>query len=74
VVVLRTFSKLHGLAGLRIGYAIAPAALAQRLAALSLTWPNSYGTCGAIASFNDHDFQKTTALHWSATARKCMQR
>ena len=24
VVVLRTFSKIHGLAGLRIGYAIAP--------------------------------------------------
>jgi histidinol-phosphate aminotransferase len=60
VVVLRTFSKLHGLAGLRIGYAIAPAALAQRLAALSLTWPNSTGLLAAIASFNDHAFQKET--------------
>jgi histidinol-phosphate aminotransferase len=59
-VVLRTFSKLHGLAGLRIGYAIAPAGLAQRLAALSLTWPNSTGLSAAIASFNDHDFQKAT--------------
>ena len=60
VVVLRTFSKLHGLAGLRIGYAIAPAGLAQRLAALSLTWPNATGLSAAIASFNDHDFLKTT--------------
>jgi len=60
MVVLRTFSKLHGLAGLRIGYAIAPATLAPRLAALSLTWPNSTGLAAAIASFNDHDFQKTT--------------
>ena len=60
MVVLRTFSKLHGLAGLRIGYAIAPAELAQRLAALSLTWPNSTGLSAAIASFNDHDFQKAT--------------
>jgi histidinol-phosphate aminotransferase len=59
-VVLRTFSKLHGLAGLRIGYAIAPPQLAQRLAALSLTWPNSTGLSAAIASFNDHDFLKTT--------------
>lgn len=60
VVVLRTFSKLHGLAGLRIGYAIAPAALAQRLAALSLTWPNNTGLAAAIASFNDHAFLKET--------------
>jgi histidinol-phosphate aminotransferase len=60
VVVLRTFSKLHGLAGLRIGYAIAPAALAQRLAALSITWPNSTGLSAAIASFNDHAFLKAT--------------
>jgi len=60
VVVLRTFSKLHGLAGLRIGYAIAPPELAQRLAALSLTWPNTSGLSAAIASFNDNDFLQTT--------------
>jgi histidinol-phosphate aminotransferase len=60
MVVLRTFSKLHGLAGLRIGYAIAPAELAQRLAALSLTWPNNTGLSAAIASFNDHAFLKAT--------------
>jgi histidinol-phosphate aminotransferase len=29
VVVLRTFSKIYGLAGLRIGYAIAPAAVVE---------------------------------------------
>jgi len=60
VVVLRTFSKLHGLAGLRIGYAIAPPQLARRLAALSLTWPNCTGLSAAIASFNDHAFLKST--------------
>jgi histidinol-phosphate aminotransferase len=60
MIVLRTFSKLHGLAGLRIGYAITPAELAQRLAALSLTWPNTTGLSAAIASFNDHAFLKTT--------------
>ena len=60
VIVLRTFSKIHGLAGLRIGYAITPAALAPRFAALSLTWPNSTGLSAAIASFNDHAFLKTT--------------
>jgi histidinol-phosphate aminotransferase len=60
LVVLRTFSKLHGLAGLRVGYAITPAQLAPRLAALSLTWPNSTGLSAAIASFNDHAFLKAT--------------
>jgi len=60
VIVLRTFSKIHGLAGLRIGYAIAPTAVAPRVAALSLTWPNTTGLSAAIASFNDHAFLKTT--------------
>ena len=32
MVVLRTFSKIYGLAGLRIGYAVAPAAVAADLA------------------------------------------
>jgi histidinol-phosphate aminotransferase len=60
MIVLRTFSKIHGLAGLRIGYGIMPAALAPRFGALSLTWPNSTGLSAAIASLNDHAFLKTT--------------
>ena len=60
MIVMRTFSKIHGLAGLRIGYAIMPAALAPRFAALSITWPNTTGLSAAIASFNDHAFLKTT--------------
>ena len=60
MIVLRTFSKIHGLAGLRIGYAITPTALAPHFAALSLTWPNSTGLSAAIASFNDHAFLSTT--------------
>ncbi len=60
MIVLRTFSKLHGLAGLRIGYGISPPALAPRFAALSLTWPNTTGLSAAIASFNDHAFQTGT--------------
>ena len=31
VIVLRTFSKVHGLAGVRVGYGIAPASLIARL-------------------------------------------
>jgi histidinol-phosphate aminotransferase len=58
--VLRTFSKIHGLAGLRIGYAITPPALAPRYGGLSLVWPNTTGLAAATASFNDHAFLKTT--------------
>src|SRR5262249_34491570 len=32
VVVLRTFSKIYGLAGLRVGYAVAPAGVVRELA------------------------------------------
>src|SRR5947207_11738451 len=32
IVVLRTFSKIHGLAGLRIGYAVAPADVCASMA------------------------------------------
>jgi len=38
LVVLRSFSKSHGLAGLRIGYAIANERLAERLEALRVRW------------------------------------
>jgi len=60
LIVLRTFSKIHGLAGLRIGYAISSAAIAKRFADLSLVWPNSTGVDAALASFGDAGFLKST--------------
>ena len=60
LVVLRTFSKIHGLAGLRVGYAISSAALSKPLADLSLVWPNTTGIDAALASYNDHEFLQTT--------------
>ena len=41
VAVLRTFSKAHGLAGLRVGYLIGPAPLVARLEAAQPLWPVS---------------------------------
>ncbi|MDO9499360.1 threonine-phosphate decarboxylase CobD [Falsiroseomonas sp.] len=38
VVVLRSFGKFHGLAGLRLGFAVAPEPLAARLEALLGPW------------------------------------
>jgi len=57
VVVTRTFSKLHGLAGLRVGYGLAPAELAQRLGRLRASSLNSLGLAAATASYADTAFQ-----------------
>ncbi len=56
VVVLRTFSKIYGLAGLRIGYALAPAAVVTAIGkvrrAFDITTPAQEA---ALASLNSPD-------------------
>jgi histidinol-phosphate aminotransferase len=56
VVVLRTFSKIFGLAGLRVGYAVAPAAVVTTLGkvrrAFDITTPAQEA---ALASLDDRD-------------------
>ncbi|MBS0393020.1 MAG: aminotransferase class I/II-fold pyridoxal phosphate-dependent enzyme [Proteobacteria bacterium] len=56
LIVLRTFSKIHGLAGMRVGYGMAAPALAQRLRDLQMTYPNIAGLRAAMASLDDHVF------------------
>jgi histidinol-phosphate aminotransferase len=60
VIVLRTFSKTHGLAGLRVGYAIAQPALAARLRDRQMTSPNVAGIRAARASLDDEEHHKAT--------------
>ncbi|WP_127479466.1 histidinol-phosphate transaminase [Nocardioides pantholopis] len=51
VVLTRTFSKAYGLAGFRVGYAVAPAPLAAALRAVSLPFGvSSVAQAAAIAS------------------------
>lgn len=57
VIVTRTFSKLHGLAGLRIGYALAPPELIQRLEKHRMTLLGCVGVDAATASYQDLEFQ-----------------
>lgn len=57
VIVARTFSKLHGLAGLRIGYALARPDIIERMSRLKLTAPASLGLAAAGASLADTEFQ-----------------
>jgi histidinol-phosphate aminotransferase len=58
VIISRTFSKIHGLAGLRVGYAIAPPAMIRRLKAMRVTMPNVVSLAAATASYRDEAFQR----------------
>jgi len=52
--VLRTFSKLHGLAGLRVGYGLAPAHLANLLQKARQPFNvNAIAQAGALAALSD---------------------
>jgi len=54
VCVLRTFSKLHGLAGLRVGYGLAPAHLAELLQKARQPFNvNAIAQVGALAALTD---------------------
>ncbi len=57
VIVARTFSKIYGLAGMRIGYAVATPEVAKRLAAGFPGWSVSVVSArAAIAALDDVDY------------------
>jgi histidinol-phosphate aminotransferase len=59
LVALRTFSKLYGLAGLRIGYGVMPAAIADILNRIRLPFnANSLAQVAAGAALGDKNFIK----------------
>jgi histidinol-phosphate aminotransferase len=61
IVVLRTFSKIHGLAGLRIGYAVGPADLVQVLHKTRQPFNvNSIAQVGALAALEDDEHLRET--------------
>lgn len=61
VVVMRTFSKIQGLAGLRIGYGLTTPEIAKVLHKCRQPFnTNSIAQAGAIAGLGDEDHQKRT--------------
>ena len=53
VVVLRTFSKIYGLAGLRVGYAVGPEAVVTAIAKVRRAFDvNSFAQIAALASLD----------------------
>jgi cobalamin biosynthetic protein CobC len=78
VIVLRSFGKFFGLAGLRLGFAAGPAPLVSRLAALFGDWPVS-GPALAIGriALADHAWQAETRAslkRQSADLRRMLER
>jgi len=54
LIVMRTFSKIYGLAGARVGYALAHPKLTELLNRVRLSFnPNSIGQAGATAALGD---------------------
>ena len=64
VVIMRTFSKIQGLAGLRIGYGLAPKPLAETLQKTRQPFnANAVAQAGALAGLRDTDhIHKTREL------------
>ena len=57
VIVCRTFSKIYGMAGMRVGYAITSEANAQRIKSHLMSFGgNLSGLAAAIASYGDTQF------------------
>ena len=56
VIVTRTFSKVFGMAGMRVGYAMARPDLARQIAGHVMAWANGPGLAAANACYNDDEF------------------
>lgn len=71
VVVLRTFSKAHGLAGVRVGYGIGPAELMSYFARMRTTFSVSHvAQAAALAALDDEAHtQKTLQNNAEQTER-----
>jgi histidinol-phosphate aminotransferase len=63
VFVTRTFSKVYGLAGLRIGYGIGHPDVIKKVSTFQYTLMNTAGYGGAIAALDDHEHVKKFVDH-----------
>jgi len=71
VVVLRTFSKVHGLAGVRVGYGIGPSELMSYFARMRTTFSvSAVAQAGAMAALEDQAHIRKTIRNNSAQAER----
>ena len=70
VVVLRTFSKIHGMAGVRCGYGVARPDVAAQIAAVRMATPNIFAMRAARASLGDEAFLVDTRRRIIASRKR----
>lgn len=58
VLVCRTFSKVFGMAGLRIGYGVAQPPILEKIRAYHMGGPNKLGCVAAVAALEDTEFME----------------
>ncbi len=56
VIVSRTFSKIYGMAGIRMGYTISSPEVAQKIQATAMSWSPCTAYAAAIGCYNDEKF------------------
>jgi histidinol-phosphate aminotransferase len=72
VITLRTFSKVYGLAGVRIGYGFAHEELVRNLLKVKLPFePSSPAQAAGIAALSDHEFLHRS-LELNSRALACL--
>jgi histidinol-phosphate aminotransferase len=75
VVVLRTFSKAHGLAGVRVGYGIGPAELMSYFARMRTTFSVSHvAQAAALAALDDEAHTQKTLQNNAEQAERLVAR
>lgn len=56
VIVTRTFSKIYGMAGIRVGYTISSAETAEKIRSTAMSWAPCTSFAAAIGCYNDEAF------------------
>ncbi len=56
VIIARTFSKIYGMAGIRVGYTISKPEVAAKIQSTAMSWIAGTGLAAAIGAYNDYEF------------------
>jgi histidinol-phosphate aminotransferase len=67
IILARTFSKVYGMAGLRVGYGIMSPDKVKLLSKYGMGGPNKLGCVAAIASMQDVGFFEESVTRYQAT-------